>query len=314
MDLYFIFGIALGLFTALIAVGFLCVFKVEEGHLAVLSEFGKVLSRSDDNPRDVVTYGPGIHFKKPWQKLHEVSTMERILDLSGQEGGTIALASDGTQLRLDSKLRYQIHVENLYAYLFSLRQPLDHIKGLFSCLLRNEIANFKGEPPIKSANLLVKGASMDVFTHPVKDMVTSQDELRPTSYGVIRSERRLLNQRIKIFCEAQLDGKYGVQFNSVDLTDICPPDELAEALNAVFNAQLEAEAQFSRAEGECRQRIVSAEKGVDIARSTAEATMIGITESGRYLDMLFQQGTLHDYVERRRNEVVCESRTIFMRS
>lgn len=313
MDTNFILGLVLGFAVISVVIGLLSVFKVEEGHLAVLSEFGKVLSRSKDNPRDVITYSAGIHFKKPWQKLHEISTMERILDLSGKEGGTIALAADGTQLRLDSKLRYQIHVENIYAYLFSLRQPLDHIKGLFSCLLRNEIANFSGETT-EAKPVIVKGATLGSLPSPIKDMVTSQDDLRPTSYGVIRSERRLLNQRIKTFCESQLDGKYGVQFNSVDLTDICPPDELAEALNAVFNAQLEAEAQFSRAEGECRQRIVSAEKGVEIAKSTAEATLIDITESGRHLEQLFQQGTLHDYVERRKNEVVCESRTIFMRS
>jgi hypothetical protein len=46
-------------------------------------------------------------------------------------------------LRFESILRY-LPVENaLYDYIFDMRSPREHITSLFTCLLRNEIANFR---------------------------------------------------------------------------------------------------------------------------------------------------------------------------
>ena len=100
---------------------------------------------------------------------------------------------------------------------------------------------------------------------------------------------------------------------AVDLTDVLPPDELAEALNAVINAQTDADAQFFRAEAECKQLLVSAERGVEIARSRAQAIATEIVTIGSFLEELARQGTLDAYVARRSAEVLSESGTLFLK-
>lgn len=284
-----------------------CAFRVRAGHLGVLTNFGKAVLASERDTaasasakHSLMCRQPGFHWKWPWQKVIEVSVMERVLDLSGKEGGTVAMAADGTLLRLDSKLRYAPIPKDLYEYLFALRNPIEHIKGLFACLLRNEIANFKGRG--ETSPTLMKMAGDE-----------AADALHTTSYAVIRSERHLLNQRLQDFCHEQMDGRYGVEFIAVDLTDILPPDELADALNAVFNARTEAEARFTRAESECWQKVIAAERGVDIACANAVATEREIGKAAEFLVELQQADTLRDYLGRRRSEVFADSRAVFVR-
>jgi regulator of protease activity HflC (stomatin/prohibitin superfamily) len=269
-----------------------CSFRVEQGHLAVLTSFGAAIK---DGPR-LETYAPGLHFKWPWQRVHHVAMMEQSLELSGEEGGRTAMTYDGTILRFDSILRFQPVPADLEHFLFELRSPHEHVTGLFTSLLRNEIANF----------------------HPTADR--GDDALRDSiyatggAYAQIRRERALLNQRIEEFCRTQIGRRYGVQFNAVDLTDILPPDELANALNAVINTQTEAESLYSHAEANTRQQIVAAEHGIEIAKARGLATELEINKLGDVLAQLHAEGTLADYVGRRRAEVVSQSKTLYMRS
>jgi regulator of protease activity HflC (stomatin/prohibitin superfamily) len=288
----FWYGLGLGFAVYSLVLIAQCVFRVEEGCLAVKTTFGRA-QLSDENSRMVVTYGPGLHFKWPWEKQREISMMERIIDLSGEEGGVQAMAQDGTILRLDSKLRFSPMKEELYHYLFSLRNPMEHIKGLFTCLLRNEIANFRSESDEERAS-------------------APGSPIQPGSYALIRRERKLLNQYIENFCRSRIGGHYGVKFNAVDLTDILPPDELAEALNAVMNAQTESETLYARGESECRQRVLASAQGVAIARERAKATETEILKLGEYLEDLERRKMLRAYVERRRAEVRNESRALFV--
>jgi regulator of protease activity HflC (stomatin/prohibitin superfamily) len=275
-------GIALGLGLYLVFVFYRSTFRVAEGHLAVLVEFGK--AETEGSSRTLKTYGPGIHWKMPWKRALVVSTKEQTLDLNREEGGRTAMADDGTILRLDSFVRYVPVQNELYEFLFGLERPLEHITGLFTCLLRNEIANFRGNEPRDNG-----------------------------SYALIRRERKLLNERIESFCRSKIDDRYGVRFNAVDLADILPPDELADALNAVIQARSEADAQLHRAEAECRQRILAAERGVKIAEARARAIETEVLKLGSFLDELDQRGVLEAYVLRRRSEVTSESRTLFFK-
>jgi regulator of protease activity HflC (stomatin/prohibitin superfamily) len=268
-------------------------FRVEEGHLAVLTTFGA--AECDDN-KQLRTYRPGLHAKKPWQKVVIVPMMEQSVDLSGEEGGRSAMADDGTILRFDSILRYVPVEAHLHQFLFGLRSPIDHITGLFTCLLRNEIANFR-------PSLVASSDKPKEFDFAVQ----------AGSYALIRRERKLLNEHIEKFSRDQIGNRYGVKFNAVDLTDVLPPDELAEALNAVINAQTDAEARYFRAEAECKQRLVSAERGVDIARSRAQAMATEIITIGSFLEELARQGTLDAYVARRSAEVLTGSGTLFIK-
>ena len=129
--------------------------------------------------------------------------------------------------------------------------------------------------------------------------------------AIIRRERRALNERIEKFTSKEIGSRYGVRFHAVDLTDILPPDELADALNAVISAQSIADAEYFHAEGEQQKRTLAAREGVDIARRHAHAEELEIDQLGTYLRELHERGVLHDYVERRRAEVTAESRAVF---
>lgn len=259
-----------------------CGFRIEQGYLGVLTTFGAAKKARGK----LVTYKPGLHFKWPWQRVHRVAMMEQSLELSGEEGGRTAMAYDGTVLRFDSILRFHPVEDELEHFLFDLKNPHEHITGLFTSLLRNEIANFRPE-----------GGTDD-----------------GGAYAAIRRARGVLNRRIEDFCRTQIGRRYGVQFNAVDLTDILPPDELAEALNAVINAQTEAESLYAHAEAESQQRVVAAERGVEIAKAKGVAVEREIAKLGSYLEQLEADGTLPDYIARRRSEVISQAKTLYMRS
>jgi regulator of protease activity HflC (stomatin/prohibitin superfamily) len=277
-----ILGFAVGLAAFALFLAKHCWSRVEQGHLAALTSFGAAVR---DGER-IKTLGPGLHWKLPWQEAVVVRMMEQNLVLSGEKGGTTAMAQDGTVLRFDSILRLVPVEKALEHFLFDLRAPIEHITGLFTCLLRNEIANFK-----------------------TPDGRTLDEEAG--SYALIRKERKRLNRQIEEFCQKEIGRRYGVQFNAVDLADILPPDELAEALNAVMNAQNEA---LHRAEAECQQRVVAAERGVEIAAARARAVELEIAELSLVLHDLHRRGTLPLYVTRRRAEVLSQSRALFLGS
>jgi regulator of protease activity HflC (stomatin/prohibitin superfamily) len=270
-----------------------CFFRVGEGHVAVRTTFGAAETVAGSGA--LRTWGPGLHAKAPWQRVIVVPMMEQSLDLAGETGGRTAMAEDGTILRFDSILRYEPVEADLARFLFGLRSPREHITGLFTCLLRNEIANFRA--PAAPA-------------HPDGRVDFA---LQAGSYAVIRRERAKLNEQIERFCREQIGGRYGVRFNAVDLTDILPPDEIADGLNAVIHARTEAETRYLRAEGECQQRLLASERGVDIARARALAIETEIRTLARSLGDLRRQGTLELYVARRRAEVHAESRAVFVK-
>lgn len=291
-------GIAAGLSLYALFVFYRCSFRVEEGHLAILVAFGK--AETLDGRQKLKTYGPGMHWKKPWERVVLVSMKEQTLDLNREEGGGTAMADDGTILRLDSFVRYVPVQTELYEFLFGLERPLDHITGLFTCLLRNEIANFRGRDPQNENGESSLTRRFDFAS-------------QAGSYALIRRERKLLNERIESFCRHKIDDRYGVRFNAVDLADILPPDELADALNAVIQANSEADAHLHRAEAECQQRILAAERGVAIAAARSQAIETEMRKLCSFLDELDRKNVLDAYVARRRAEVTSESRTLFLK-
>lgn len=264
-------------------------FRVEEGHRAILVTFGAALREGTK----LKTFPPGIHFKWPWQHAMDVSVREQNVELSGEKG-QVVMAEDGTVLRLDASLRYQVEPEHVEHFLFGLARPSEHITGLFTCLLRNEIANLT--------------TRSDELAAQPSDAI---DEAAG-AYGLIRRERQLLNTRIDEFARSRMGEGYGIRFGAVDLTDILPPEELADALNAVMQSRAEVEARRFRAESECQQRVLSAEQGVEIARLQAQSTEEEMNQLAKHLHTLKEQGTLARYVERRRKETMAESRTLYL--
>ena len=78
-------GIVAGLALYSVVVLYRCAFKVEEGYLAILVAFGQ--AETLDSQRTLRTYGPGMHWKRPWQRAVLVSMKEQTLDLNSEEGG-----------------------------------------------------------------------------------------------------------------------------------------------------------------------------------------------------------------------------------
>lgn len=290
-------GFILGLLGFAVVFATRSLFRVDEGHVAVLTSFGAAL-RDRSAPERLRIYRPGLHRKWPWQRPLIVSMMEQSLELSGEKGGQMAMAEDGTVLRRDSILRFRPVEEELSHFLFDLRSPLDHVTGLFSCLLRNEIANFRRTPGDDPRDAAAHAAEI----------------AGGGAYALIRRERKQLNARIEEFCEKQIGRRYGVRFSAVDLTDILPPDELADALNAVISASTEAESRYARAEADARQRLVAAERGVAIARERAAAHEEEVRAIVRVLEPMERDGTLAAYVRRRRAEVLSQCKSLILRS
>lgn len=276
--------IGLGTFVA-VALTRSC-FRVDEGHVGIVTSLGAALREADGRLR---VFRPGLHRRWPWHVVRQVPLMEQIIDLSGDEGARTAMAEDGTVLRFDSILRYLTMEEELGNLVFDLRNPREHITNLFTCLLRNEIANFR------AAGAVAEPAGAE------------------SSYALIRRERKRLNAHIMAFCQQEIGAKYGVRFSAVDLVDILPPEELDEALNAVINAQTEAEAAYSRAEADAQRRVIAARAGVEIAETRAGAAANEVLTLARRLAELDRDGTLELYVARRRAEVLSQSRTHYVR-
>jgi regulator of protease activity HflC (stomatin/prohibitin superfamily) len=292
-------GISLGALLLGLILTWLSYLRVEEGHLAVLTRFGEVVCESFQGselsaPRKldfteskpVKLFRPGVHWKRPWDQVVVFSTMERVIDLSGEEGGKYAMAADGTVLRLDSKIRFFPKENDYYSYLFELKNPMAHIREMFTCIIRNEIANFRGE------------------------FSGDQDVLG--SYSVIRRDRKRLNEQVEFICKDQIGVSYGIQFRGVDLIDIVPPQELEVALNGIQNAKTEAETMFARAEGDTRQKIVAAEQGVEIAKIRAESVAMELQTLAKMIKKLFKDGNIDDYLFHRKTELLGDSKMVFL--
>lgn len=291
-------GMGLGLL--LLSAGWLWFshFKVEEGHLAVLTRFGAVI-RTPSLPTTVASldqtdfiealniklFQPGSHWKLPWDKVVSFSIMERVIDLSGEKGGKYAMAADGTVLRLDSKIRFFPKINDIYSYLFELKNPMGHIREMFTCIIRNEIANFKGD---------------------------SKDTELFGSFSAIRRERKRLNEQVEWVCRDQIGSSYGIQFRGVDLIDIIPPQELEAALNGIQSARTEAKTLYSRAEADARQKIVAAEQGVEIAKIRAESIAMELNVLSMMVKKLSSDGNIDYYLAHRRTELVGDSKMLFM--
>lgn len=279
-------GFILGIVVFVSYTLFRCSFRVEEGHVGLVTSLGAVL-RDPADKRRLKIFRPGLHLRWPWQDVHHVALMEQIIDLSGSDGARTAMAEDGTVLRFESILRYLPLEETLYDFVFDLRSPREHITSLFTCLLRNEIAIFRPEEGAPSG----PGGS----------------------YSLIRRERRKLNAEIMRFCQSEIGANYGVEFRAVDLIDILPPDELDEALNAAIGAQSEADAAYAHAEADAQRRIIAAKRGVEIAETKATAVEREVLTLAARLEELDREGTLDLYVARRNAEVLSQSKTHYIR-
>jgi len=88
----------------------------------------------------------GPYFKWPWQEVHKVSVATRSLPLTWDPTKTQAtveaVTKDNLTTGVDGQIRFRVAERNLYAYLFGVSQPLEHVMGYFISVLRERVANF----------------------------------------------------------------------------------------------------------------------------------------------------------------------------
>src|SRR5690606_19431494 len=106
----------------------------------------------------------------------------------------------------------------------------------------------------------------------------------------------------------------GIEFRAVDLAEILPPADLAEALNGIQKVKAQFETLKKRVEAECERKILSAEHGVEIARIRGEASEKEIRVLGETVDELENAGSLDAYIRRRRDESSFASRSVYVKS
>jgi regulator of protease activity HflC (stomatin/prohibitin superfamily) len=273
-----IIGIFLGCALVAAIVFLRAGFRVDNGNIAVLEVFGR-FARDGKAVRTIV---PGLHWRRPWARVVAVSLAERSLSLDDKHNAIEALASDGTRIRVNARLRYRVAPERVATYLAEAKDAREHLAGLFRVIVREQIARF--EP--------------------------NADEL--AAYTGLRVRMTELQERILEAMQPAALEHYGVRATAVDLLQIDPPEELVDALNAVITAESEAAALVSRTELQCQQRMLAAEHAVTIANARARATESEIRTIGYELATLADQGVLRDYVARRRIEVLGGSHRVYL--
>jgi regulator of protease activity HflC (stomatin/prohibitin superfamily) len=272
-------GLISGLGLVALVVFYLAAFRVENGSVAVLTVFGRFMR---DRNGTVQTFSPGMHGKAPWAKAITVSLAERSISLKPGNEPIEVLASDGTRIKVNARLRFRVESISVSTFLADAKDPLDHLYGLFRANLREQFARFG-----------LVGNELSSYTA----LRLRMHELQQKTLGAITDEALR---------------EYGIRVVAVDLLQIDPPDELVDSLNAVVTAESEANALVSRTELQSTQRTLSAEQAVAIASARAAAQEQEIRTVGVELSTLHQHGVLREYVERRRAEVMGGSRRLYL--
>lgn len=291
-------GLLVGLLLLAMFVAIRSVVYVVEGEVVVLSRFGRALR---DSSGQILWLSAGLHVKQPWDDVLRVSIKEQCIELDSDEDLSV-MTNDGIAVRYQCAMRMAPLVDKLEHHLFGLARPTDHVVGTFSCLLRNEIANFS--VPAGDGIVGTSGTSN------VEQLIDSS----VGAYAMIRRERRTLNERVTSCGQRLIGDQFGIRLEAIDVIRFDPPDELRDALNTVMQAKNDVDASLYRAEGDCQQKLLSARKGVAIAIERARAIEVEMSELANKLSELAKSHVLPDYVARRRAEVLSEARQVYVRS
>ncbi|RYG53916.1 hypothetical protein EON80_32240, partial [bacterium] len=141
-------SLILGMITAAVCLVVIAIVKstakVEEGHAAVLTSFGKIKKKGNGEP---YVMSSGLHVKAPWEVIHEFSIMERVLPIREDEREVEILARDGTLVRVDPQVRFNFDPRRMESFVFGIKRPISHLRELFRGLLSVEIGKFGGQQP-----------------------------------------------------------------------------------------------------------------------------------------------------------------------
>ena len=325
------FGVPLGCVLGFIAwflVRYLVagIYTVNQNERAVKTSFGRAerlgnvstaadsMSRMLD-PEERERYGVpqvrviqpgGPYFKWPWEKVHKVSIATETVPMAwdptsptANNQGTLleAVTKDQLNTGLTGQLRYRVSERNLYAYIFGVKHPINHVMGYFISVLRERIANFEAPATAVEAEPGVPAA-------PVAIGISIND---------LRKNLSDINNHMDAEC-ASSAARYGLQLEASLITGIDPPPEVESALAAINTAHNQVSSDISLAQAGADQKIVQSRRAVEIETLKAQAEVQPVVALADQLSDLKKsgQGVLGSYVRNVRLKLFSEAKAVIV--
>jgi regulator of protease activity HflC (stomatin/prohibitin superfamily) len=292
-------GLGLGFLAwFIVRYGVLGFYTVDQNERAVITSFGRarralgatslytaeggVLSDSEKEryvyPQLQVIGPGGPYFRWPWQRVYKVSIATRTVNMawdpeepSANRNGTEleAVTKDQLNVGLTGQIRFRVAEENLYAYLFGVKNPPAHVMGYFVSVLRERIANFEAPRAVGDA--------------------PADPTISGISINDLRKNLRVLNELMDKECASSV-ARYGVHLDASLITEIEPPAEVESALAAINTAHNQVSSDISLAQASADQRIVQSKRAVEIETLRAQAEVEPLRALAAQLGSLKAQG------------------------
>jgi len=280
-----IVGLPLGfLIWFVVRYGVLGFYTVGPNERAVVTTFGRAARlgqstlehpiaqalRHDERERyaypQVETTGPGFYWKLPWQRVHKVSIATVTVsigydpeDSSANQGGRVleAVTKDQLNTGLSGQIRFSVSEQNLYAYIFGVKNPVAHVMGYFISVLRDRIARFEAPPDTQAMPQNTGGDDPSGMVQGI-------------SINDLRKNLRDLNERMDHDCASTV-ARYGIDLDAALITGIDAPAEVDSALAAINTAHNHVASEISLAQAAADQKIVQSRRAVEIETLNAQA-------------------------------------------
>lgn len=300
-------------------------FTVNQDELAVKTSFGKahrikgqttqdlpIATHLNDKERERYIYPQvkiirpgGPYFRWPWQRVHKVSIATETVSMAYDpkdprlnSNGTIleAVTKDQLNVGLTGQLRYRVSEQNLYAYLFGVKDPIAHIMGYFVAILRDRIASF--EAPNDNDPL---------------DELLDAEEIGGVSINDLRKNLTDLNEHMDRECLSSA-ARYGILLDVTLITGIDPPDEVESALAAINTAHNHVSSEISLAQATADQKIVQSRRAVEIETLQAQAEVEPLRALATQLASLKKSGpgVLSAYIRNVRLQLYEKTKRVIM--
>ncbi|MCD4749774.1 MAG: SPFH domain-containing protein [Thermoanaerobaculales bacterium] len=226
----------------------------------------------------------GPYFRWPWEKVYKVSVATETISMAydpesptANRGGTIleAVTKDQLNTGLTGQIRYRVSEQNLYGYLFGVKNPLANVMGYFISVLRERIASF--EAPTGDA-------TVDDDEHQDASTVSG------ISINDLRKNLRDLNDHMLKEC-AVSEARYGIVLDASLITGIDPPEDIDAALAAINTAHNHVSSEISLARATADQTLVQSRRAVEIETLKAQAEVEPLTALAKQLMQLKTAGS-----------------------
>ena len=208
----------------------------------------------------------GPYFKWPWERVHKVQVATETVNMafdpdypSANNQGTVleAVTKDQLNTGLTGQIRYRVSEKNLYAYLFGVKNPIGHVMGYFTSVLRERIANFEAPR--------IAGAAGELI--PTPEHATAAIGI---SINDLRKNLRDINEHMDHECKSS-EARYGITLDASLITGIDPPPEVESALAAINTAYNQVSSDISLAQASADQKLVQSRTAVEIETLKAHA-------------------------------------------